>query len=39
MIGVWVTPDLKDKIEAKAKENGMNSPEYIRALIYRDLEK
>jgi len=39
MIGVWVTPDLKDKVEAHAKEKGMSPPEYIRTLIDRDLEK
>ena len=39
MIGVWVTPDLKDKIEARSREKGLTAPEYIRNLIDRDLEK
>lgn len=39
MIGVWVTPELKEKIETRAKEKGMSPPEYIRTLIDRDLEK
>ena len=39
MIGVWVTPDMKEKIEIRSKEKGMSPPEYIRTLIDRDLEK
>ena len=39
MIGVWVTPEMKQKIEARAKDKGMNPPEYIRTLIDKDLEK
>lgn len=39
MIGVWVTPEMKEKIEARAKDKGMSPPEYIRTLIDKDLEK
>jgi hypothetical protein len=39
MIGVWVTPEMKEKIEIRAKDKGMSPPEYIRTLIDRDLEK
>ena len=39
MIGVWVTPELKAKIEKRSKEKGLTSPEYIRGLVDNDLEK
>lgn len=39
MIGVWVTPDQKEKLEARAKALGMNVPEYLRYLATQDLEK
>lgn len=37
-IGVNFTPDQKEKIEQRARERDMNTSEYIRDLVRRDLE-
>lgn len=39
MIGVWVTPTIKERTESRAAEQGMKVGEYIRRLIANDLEK
>jgi hypothetical protein len=36
---MWVTPEIKKRIEDRAKEKGMNLSEYVRTVIDRDLEK
>jgi len=38
-IGLWVTKQVKDKIEERATQKGMKVAEYIRGLVDKDLEK
>ena len=35
---VWVTPDIKKRIEERATSKGMKVGEYLRSLVDKDLE-
>lgn len=39
MIGVRVTPEIKKRVEEKAKKEGITPSQWIRKLILENLEK